>query len=323
MEGADTALVTLVVTRADGTPVRHLLRDVARPANADLSWAGTLSLKPGTYRYVAYATVDGRPQRVAVPATLTVTVPAFPNDKAVAAAIAWIKGRSGAPGLAVITSDGELHGVRLNTQYQSYSLSKAMMLVAYLRAHATISDAMRDTMTRMIENSDNGAADVMYREVGGAVGLTRLARTVGMQRFTAGGGWISTRVTPADQARFFYDMETYIPQRHRAFARQLLSGITAASALGSGRRRRTAGLEGLLQGRLVRRQRGHGAGRPAAATGADVGRRRHDHGQPRMDVRVRHAQGRDRRPARAAADRGLPHAGPRVGSRRRGRGASG
>ena len=47
-----------------------------------------------------------------------------------------------------------------------------------------------------------------------------------MKRFSPGGGWIASRVTPADQARFFLTMDKYIPAKHRAFARELLSGIT-------------------------------------------------------------------------------------------------
>lgn len=232
MAGADTALVTLVVTRPDGTPVRRLLRNASRPTNVDQAWTGKLVLKAGSYRYVVYATVDGRQQRVAVPAKLVVTAPAFPGGKGVAAAIAWAKGRNGTPGVAVVTSDGEVRGLRLTKQYASYSLSKAMMLVAYLRAHSTVSDAMRDTLERMIENSDNGAANVVYREVGGSAGLARLAKTVGMEHFSPGGGWISARVTPADQALFFFRMEEYIPAKHRAFARELLSGITSRQRWG-------------------------------------------------------------------------------------------
>jgi hypothetical protein len=232
MDGAETAIVTLLVTHPDGTPVRRLLRRVTRPVNVDLAWTGTLALKAGSYRYVVYATVDGRQQRVAVPAKLVVEAPAFPGDEAVAAAIAWAKGRSGTPGVAVVTTDGEVHGLRLTKQYASYSLSKAMMLVAYLRAHATVSDAMRDTLERMIEQSDNAAANVLFSEIGGAAGLTRLAKTVGMKRFSPGGGWMSARVTPADQARFFVGMEKYIPAKHRALARELLSGVTSRQRWG-------------------------------------------------------------------------------------------
>jgi len=232
MAGAETAVVTLLVTRPDGTLVRRLLRRVTRPANVDLAWTGTLALEAGSYRYVVYATVDGRQQRVAVPAKLIVQAPPFPGDKAVAAAIAWAKGRSGTPGVAVVTGDGEVRGLRLTKQYASYSLSKAMMLVAYLRAHATVSDAMRGTLERMIEQSDNSAANVVFGEIGGAAGLTRLAKTVGMKRFSPGGGWISARVTPADQAHFFFNMEKYIPAKHRAFARELLSGVTSRQRWG-------------------------------------------------------------------------------------------
>lgn len=230
--GADTVLVTLVVARPDGSPVRKPLRGATRRANVEQAWTGRLALKPGSYRYVVYASSEGREQRIAVPAKLVVTAPVFPDDKAIAAALAFARARSGTPGVAVVTSDGEVHGLRLTKQYASYSLSKAMILVAYLRAHGTVSDAMRGTLERMMEHSDNAAGSVVYAEVGGGAGLTRLAKTVGMEHFSPGGGWISARVTPADQARFFFSMEKYIPSKHRAFARQLLSGITSRQRWG-------------------------------------------------------------------------------------------
>jgi hypothetical protein len=178
------------------------------------------------------ASANGRAQKVAVPAKLVVTAPVFPEKAAIDEAIAWIKGRSGTPGLAVVTADGKVRGVNLDRQYASYSLVKAMILVKYLREHGTISASARDTLTRMIENSDNAAAGVMYAEVGGGSGLSSLAKTVGMERFSPGGGWMSSRVTPRDQARFFLTMEDYIPEKHRAFARELLSGITARQRWG-------------------------------------------------------------------------------------------
>ena len=224
--GADTALVTLVIARPDGTTARKPLRDAERPTNTEQIWTGKVVLKPGSYRYYVRASAGGRTQKVAVPAKLVVTAPAFPGKDAIAAAITWIKGRSGTPGLAVVTADGKVRGVNLDRQYVSYSLAKAMILVAYLRKHGTITDAARDTLTRMIEKSDNAAASAMYAQVGGGSGLSDLATTVGMERFSPGGGWISSRVTPADQARFFFAMEKYIPAKHRVFARELLSGIT-------------------------------------------------------------------------------------------------
>lgn len=232
MEGADTATVTVVVAKADGTKVRTLLRGATRPVNTDQAWSGRLSLKAGSYRYVVYARCGGRQQRLAVPAKLTVAAPAFPDAEAVAAALAWAKTRSGTPGVAIVASDGRIRGLRLTQQYASYSLSKAMMLVAYLRAHGSVSDTMRATLGRMIQHSDNAAANAVYAEMGGAAGLARLAKTVGMERFSPGGGWISARVTPADQARFFFDMEKYIPKKHRALARELLSGITSRQRWG-------------------------------------------------------------------------------------------
>jgi hypothetical protein len=101
-----------------------------------------------------------------------------------------------------------------------------MLLVAYLRRHDSLDPAMRATLTRMITVSDNGAADAVYRSVGRR-GLTRLADRAGMRSFRVSGSWILCRVAAADMARFFRDMERYIPKDHRRFANGLLAGIVS------------------------------------------------------------------------------------------------
>ena len=85
---------------------------------------------------------------------------------------------------------------------------------------------MRATLTRMITVSDNAAADAVYRSVG-REGLARFAGRAGMRSFRASGAWILCRVAAADMARFFRDMERYIPSRHRSFANGLLAGVVS------------------------------------------------------------------------------------------------
>jgi hypothetical protein len=111
------------------------------------------------------------------------------------------------------------------------STVKAMLLVAYLRHHTTVSSGMRATLTSMIEVSDNDSADAVYASVG-RDGLKRLARLAGMPSFRTSGAWISCRVDAADMARFFRDMEQYIPRRHRSFANGLLTHIVSYQSWG-------------------------------------------------------------------------------------------
>ncbi len=107
----------------------------------------------------------------------------------------------------------------------SASVVKAMLLVAYLRGHDTVSPYMRGVLQRMIENSDNDAADVVYGIVGRG-GLERLADLTGMTGFRTTGAWITTRITAADMAFFFRDMHRWLPRRHRSYADELLSHVT-------------------------------------------------------------------------------------------------
>ena len=101
-----------------------------------------------------------------------------------------------------------------------------MLLVAYLRRHSSVDGGMRATLTRMITVSDNAAADAVYRSVGRR-GLQRLARRARMTTFRSSGAWIVCRVGAADMARFFRDMERYIPTQHRRFANGLLAHIVS------------------------------------------------------------------------------------------------
>jgi hypothetical protein len=84
---------------------------------------------------------------------------------------------------------------------------------------------MRATLTSMIEESDDASADIVYDVVGNS-GLLRVAKLAGMRDFDVGTSWIDTQMTAADQARFFYHYESYLPPRSVAFAQKLLAGIT-------------------------------------------------------------------------------------------------
>ena len=54
----------------------------------------------------------------------------------------------------------------------------------------------------------------------------RVARA-DMKTFRASSAWIACRVGAADMARFFRDMERYIPREHRRFANELLAQIVS------------------------------------------------------------------------------------------------
>jgi hypothetical protein len=144
-----------------------------------------------------------------------------PSAAALAVTERWLRGRAGVTALAVIDSHGRLHGYGFDAQFGSASLVKAMLLVQYLRTHARIADHERSLLTRMIVDSDNAATDTVFAQVGSG-GLSALARVAGMRRFAPSGVWAVSKVTAADQARFFYRIDSLVPAPRRAFLKRVL-----------------------------------------------------------------------------------------------------
>lgn len=157
--------------------------------------------------------------------------PQVPATAAIDRAVVYLERRDCDAALAVVDTHGDLHGYRMNQTFTSASVVKAMLLVQYLRTHDHFSDGMRASLSAMITRSDNDAAYRVYAVVG-ADGLRALAETADMTDFTPEPDLLSSRVTAADQARFFYAMDEYVPARHRLFARRLLSSISAHQTWG-------------------------------------------------------------------------------------------
>ena len=228
-DAGGTLTAALVVTRADGSVVRTLVHDRAVAAGLTQTWSGRVTLATGRYVVTAHATdAAGRPESQAAPAHLFVRaqpVPAVPGADARRAAFAWAARRAGRVAVAVVDSRGRVYGYHAGDGFVSASVVKAMLLVAYLRGHDTVGADMRGVLERMIEQSDNDAADVVYGIVGRS-GLERLAGLAGMKGFRTTGAWITTRITAADMALFFRDMHRWLPAAHRGFADRLLSHVT-------------------------------------------------------------------------------------------------
>ena len=230
-----TVTVDLLVTTRDGAVVRRLVAGRAVPAGVTQSWRGRLALRRGRYVLVAHATdASGQTEASAQSAGLRVLAalpPPVPSARARRAAFAWAARRAGAVAVAVVDSRGRLYGYHARRPFVTASTVKAMLPVAYLRRHRTVSAGMRATLTRMIEVSDNGSADAVYAAVG-RDGLRRLARLAYMRSFRASSAWISCLVDAADMARFFRDMEQYVPRAHRRFANGLLTHVVSSQSWG-------------------------------------------------------------------------------------------
>jgi D-alanyl-D-alanine dipeptidase len=161
--------------------------------------------------------------------------PVFPSRRQIRSARSYVRGRASSS-FALIDTRGRLHGFAPRRRYISASVSKAMMLVAYLRqiAPRRPNEAERAALGPMITMSDNNRADAIYARVGDG-GLLDVAKRAGMRDVTVAGYWGSVFFSAADQARFFRRLPSMVPRRSRRYALRLLSSIIAGQRWGFSR----------------------------------------------------------------------------------------
>jgi Beta-lactamase enzyme family len=160
----------------------------------------------------------------------------YPSPGAIAAAARFLEARAGRTAFAVVDSSGRLAGVRVREHFQTASVIKVMMLVAYLQMlqarHRGLTGADTALLYPMIHISDNDAASAVLGVVGSAA-IARVARESGMSDYAPGVGWWAfTQTSAADQARFMLGLDRLIPPRFYAYARGLLSGIEPSQSWG-------------------------------------------------------------------------------------------
>jgi hypothetical protein len=153
----------------------------------------------------------------------------------VAAARHYVAQRAGNISFCVRT-ERRMWGYRRLRVVPAASVLKAMLMVAYLNRREVRDRPLRDRDLRllrpMIRRSDNTTASYI-RDLVGNRGLRRLARRVGMRRFTpVAHPWGLSRVNAADQTRFFLHLERYVPERHRRRALRLLHSIVPSQRWG-------------------------------------------------------------------------------------------
>jgi hypothetical protein len=160
----------------------------------------------------------------------------FPKPAAVAGAASYLAGRIGRTAFALVDSEGRLSGVNLHRTFPTASVVKAMLLVAYLRRLHAVGRHQVDAYSNsflypMIHISDNNAATQCWSIVGDS-GLYAVAVAAGMRDFSVSGLWGSAMLSPADQAQFFFEMDSLIPAEFVGYARFLLSTIDPSQSWG-------------------------------------------------------------------------------------------
>jgi beta-lactamase class A len=141
--------------------------------------------------------------------------------------------RRGDVGFAVVDEHGELHGHNAAGHFESASVVKVMLMVAYLREarNRGLDDHDRNLLAPMIKRSANAPASEIFLQVG-AGALHKLARDAGMKGFTTGPTWGASHIAPGSQARFFHEIERYIPKRHVDYALHLMANVVSRQRWG-------------------------------------------------------------------------------------------
>lgn len=159
----------------------------------------------------------------------------FPTSAAVASARRFAASRRSRTAFAVLDSRGALSGVSAQRGFRSASLTKAMILVAFLRRRAREgrepTSAELLSLGYMIRLSDNASADSIYRRTGDPE-LSALARRAVMRGFAIAGDWANATLTAADQARLFLALDDLVPARFRRLARTLLETVSPGQTWG-------------------------------------------------------------------------------------------
>lgn len=159
----------------------------------------------------------------------------YPWQQRIATAERFADQRAGTVSFAVVDEGGELRGDHVDRVHNSASVIKVMFMVALLREPGVRDDALgeaeRALLKPMIQRSDNQSANAVYERVGEGA-LYELARDAGMGRFTTQPIWGLSEITPGEQARFFWRLERYIPERHENYAMRLLTRIVPSQRWG-------------------------------------------------------------------------------------------
>jgi beta-lactamase class A len=144
-------------------------------------------------------------------------------------------GREGRIRFAVVDEDGTLHGHKVSSTAPMASVFKVMLMAAYLRQPTVRNRALRARDRRllgpMIRWSDNVTA-TRIRDLVGPPAIRGVARSAGMHDFRLHPTWGLSRTSARDQARFMFELERYLPDRHERYARHLLSSIVRSQRWG-------------------------------------------------------------------------------------------
>lgn len=159
----------------------------------------------------------------------------YPWERRVGSASDYARERRGRVAFAVVGATGRVRGRHMHERHRSASVVKAMLLVAYLNQRSVRGRALgrrdQELLEPMITRSDNDAATDVRKIVGDGA-LVRLAQRAGMKDYSPARSWGGTQISAYDQARLFWRIDSFLPTRHREYARSLLAGVVPSQRWG-------------------------------------------------------------------------------------------
>lgn len=117
----------------------------------------------------------------------------------------------------------------------------AALLLGEQRRGRQLTASQQRLATKMIEHSDNAAANSLFAQIGGASGLTRANAAFGLDHTVPNRRWGLTTTTPRNQVRLLgriCDGGTLLQADRRAYARHLMYHVTASQHWGVSAARR-------------------------------------------------------------------------------------
>ena len=99
-------------------------------------------------------------------------------------------------------------------------------------------ESIEDDITLMITQSDNSAADRLYKKMGKAKAMEALISRYGLVDTVAGKGWGTILTNSKDQAHLLDQVlgtaDSPLPEKQRVILRKLMSGVNPEQAWGAG-----------------------------------------------------------------------------------------
>jgi len=140
-----------------------------------------------------------------------------------------IKGRTAVATLDLNTGVTASYGA--DTTFATASIVKVDILAALLlQKEGELTQGQEASAKRMIQNSDNSAATSLWKQIGGAKGLTAANKTLGLTSTTPGtkARWGLTTTTIADQLRLLsviFTEDSPLTAQSRGYIRNLMSNV--------------------------------------------------------------------------------------------------